>query len=778
MSSYRIPFVSLEGNSYEIRIYPSAEGYDGDGAVTLRGGADPMVTDEESDSDILSPVRGSTGYITIVTDDINLQGELMPTAADETRVTLVRHPREDEIDRSDKTAWEGYLCPQTFSQEWTSGPWELELPVQSRLSMAMDDYLSSGNSGIVSVGEFLARLCGDVYKHVLVPDNELARNGSFKWGEETLESPTALQCCFSERIFKEAIKLQDREDATDTEAGLWKPGTNSEVAASISSCLRWVFREQGDTLICDDPGYTGAQYLMYRAEELTKTAPVPSGYARQFNLEIEELGAGWPDTAIGGKDGKMDVLLPFGRVTLEGSDDVFNSSVIDVYNEDWLKVSGIPMVNGAPPSFNWPDTLPYKFQTDTSATFKSQKVLDSAEIESFQYFARSVTVAGKTYMAGNRVSLAGRPETASMLYANAYPHIVLGSGSSATSHGDYFGGGEICGFHVFYTRSKEYIHYRFTSIFLGTIQSTTRHPALVLRSTLGQFLPYCGRHRKRITMNISGQVHRGKTYRDIDCMKGFDTDGIFGLAVSVKMGDYYLYKDTWGDHSCSLTRVEAPFEILWTKDSDNAFSENVYLGMTEDMPMALDAPVTVTLYAPDISLRPTGRDLANDCKYLKIDNFRVAIKEEEQDSEYDFSEPFTEEPRTDIRFEETVGSNKLEEYELKTKFGGVDGPAALLCNNKRGTMRYFQTRMVGTFDGTNDGARYLCRRTWEWAKRQGRASRQVLTVPLRTFPWSLPEPVRIGSTHDGTPRTFFPAAKSINWRDDKTTLTLIEIKFD
>ena len=52
-------FVSLEGSRYELRMWPTAEGYDAEGAQELTGGAEPFVTEEEDGEDILQAVRST-----------------------------------------------------------------------------------------------------------------------------------------------------------------------------------------------------------------------------------------------------------------------------------------------------------------------------------------------------------------------------------------------------------------------------------------------------------------------------------------------------------------------------------------------------------------------------------------------------------------------------------------------------------------------------------------------------------------------------------------------
>ena len=63
---WKIPFMSLRtGTVYTVNIFDDA--YSGAG-VTLKGAAEPFVTEENDDDDIFMPVRTQSGYLRIVDD--------------------------------------------------------------------------------------------------------------------------------------------------------------------------------------------------------------------------------------------------------------------------------------------------------------------------------------------------------------------------------------------------------------------------------------------------------------------------------------------------------------------------------------------------------------------------------------------------------------------------------------------------------------------------------------------------------------------------------------
>ena len=291
-------------------------------------------------------------------------------------------------------------------------------------------------------------------------------------------------------------------------------------------------------------------------------------------------------------------------------------------------------------------------------------------------------------------------------------------------------------------------------------------------------LPYSTRQIGAITLKISGQVSRGKTYKDIDMAGSFDGDDeMYGMEMSVKMGGYYIYKDTWGTHKCRLTTTESPFDVLWTKDNNGGFTESLKIGMESGRPMTLDDVIEITLYTPSNAVRDPSKKLSNNCKYLRIANFQVSVEEYELPESYDTRETLIAESDTGIELSELVGRNKTEEVSLSTSFGGPDNPGALIAaiDVTIGGVRMsnMQARQVGMQEGGMDGARYLCKRTLEWLAHQGASTRYALRVPLRAErPWSVPLPMTVSEGD----KTYYPAAREWHWRDDKVMLTMVEVR--
>ena len=70
---YVIPFTSLAGTNYELRIGTGTR-------QTLKGAAQPFVTEEDDNDDMFFPIRLQTGYVRI-NDTAGIWKNLMPATA-------------------------------------------------------------------------------------------------------------------------------------------------------------------------------------------------------------------------------------------------------------------------------------------------------------------------------------------------------------------------------------------------------------------------------------------------------------------------------------------------------------------------------------------------------------------------------------------------------------------------------------------------------------------------------------------------------------------------
>ena len=107
-------------------------------AVPLKGGAQPFTTQESDDDDPFCPIRTQTGYLRIVDDGRDANGnaleadwwkDLIPATGTSRPVTLTHQEGGQTI-----VDWQGFMQAQTFSGALYGNPQEREFPIQCVLS--------------------------------------------------------------------------------------------------------------------------------------------------------------------------------------------------------------------------------------------------------------------------------------------------------------------------------------------------------------------------------------------------------------------------------------------------------------------------------------------------------------------------------------------------------------------------------------------------------------------------------------------------------------------
>ena len=130
--NYTITFVSLRAaTTYTLHI----GGGSGD-SVPLKGGAQPFVTQEEETDDQYTPVRTHIGYLRILDNGLDANGnawdwkDLVPDSDTARPVTLTHVSGNDTV-----IDWIGFMQAQDFGSVLYGNPQEREFPVQCVLSV-------------------------------------------------------------------------------------------------------------------------------------------------------------------------------------------------------------------------------------------------------------------------------------------------------------------------------------------------------------------------------------------------------------------------------------------------------------------------------------------------------------------------------------------------------------------------------------------------------------------------------------------------------------------
>lgn len=234
MSSWKIPFVALNNTRYEIRIW-DGDSYDATNAVELVGAEEPIVTEEDSNDDIFTPIRTQSGYIRIIAENSRILTDIMPNNATDKKVLL-----RDVTNAINE--WCGYLQVQNYTQELGPTPYELELPIISQLavldSIDFEPEIGQGtsfvNRGLWEIAKYLYHGFAHFYSigNIYLPDNV----GHYS---STQGKCTDLSACLARENFFELNIIDNRivsEDKYETKK--W-----ADVLTNICQFFGWSLHE-------------------------------------------------------------------------------------------------------------------------------------------------------------------------------------------------------------------------------------------------------------------------------------------------------------------------------------------------------------------------------------------------------------------------------------------------------------------------------------------------------------------------------------------------------
>lgn len=146
---YQCCFKAKDGQDYAVYIFK--KGYDNNQLVyQLTAAANPFVTQEADSDDPFTPVRGQTGYLRILyltpsnapsgTTIEDIIEDLVPNNNTDIFVRLIKGAYRGSStgswfvpDRTEPICWQGFVKAQVFSQRWSGGVKEVEIPVASIL---------------------------------------------------------------------------------------------------------------------------------------------------------------------------------------------------------------------------------------------------------------------------------------------------------------------------------------------------------------------------------------------------------------------------------------------------------------------------------------------------------------------------------------------------------------------------------------------------------------------------------------------------------------------
>ena len=144
---WQINFSSVAEKDYRINILD--DGWTGS-VTQLTGSDDPFVIEEDDDPDTFTPIRTKTGYINIVTDNINLVRNIIPMNGATRKVLAYEW---DDNGGIWETIFTGWVQPQLIDIDIWQGKTEIGIPVECCLSGLK--YRMSKRTGFIFLNEFI-----------------------------------------------------------------------------------------------------------------------------------------------------------------------------------------------------------------------------------------------------------------------------------------------------------------------------------------------------------------------------------------------------------------------------------------------------------------------------------------------------------------------------------------------------------------------------------------------------------------------------------------------
>lgn len=130
-------------------------------AIKLKGGAQPFTTEEDSDEDPFKPVRTQTGYFRIVDDNYDAEGNNMGDGWWKDLIPATDTERPVTLYNGSTVIWQGFMQAQNFGGTLYGNPQEREFPVQCILSVLGTYKASTSESGMKNFAWLLKWLLVD-----------------------------------------------------------------------------------------------------------------------------------------------------------------------------------------------------------------------------------------------------------------------------------------------------------------------------------------------------------------------------------------------------------------------------------------------------------------------------------------------------------------------------------------------------------------------------------------------------------------------------------------
>ena len=177
---WQVKFQSLRAKElFTVNIYDAD--YTGSNPVQLKGGESPFVTQEDDDDDMFKPVRTQSGYLRIVDDGCDADGNSLGANWWRTFIPATDVSRPVTLTDSDgNVRWMGFMQAQNFGSKLYLNKQEREFPVQCPLSVLSKAEMLSANVNIKNFAYLLQDIITSIPEEAR-PTSYVFQGGSYAY---------------------------------------------------------------------------------------------------------------------------------------------------------------------------------------------------------------------------------------------------------------------------------------------------------------------------------------------------------------------------------------------------------------------------------------------------------------------------------------------------------------------------------------------------------------------------------------------------------------------
>lgn len=222
MANWTIDFMSRTGK----KIHVSIAGATGNNDISLTPAEVPFTTEEEGREDLFIPVKTQSGYINVITDDLDLARNIIPIEGGVRKVTVLQ--KQQWTDASGTLLWQGYVQPKMLSMRLWQGKLKLAIPVECPLS-ALKYRTFAATANTMTIARIIYNMTGDftnnVFQSTYIGNPGDAGGGASYYKQYSWLAKQVYMSLFSEKEYSQL-----------------------EVMEKICTFFGWTLRSQAETL--------------------------------------------------------------------------------------------------------------------------------------------------------------------------------------------------------------------------------------------------------------------------------------------------------------------------------------------------------------------------------------------------------------------------------------------------------------------------------------------------------------------------------------------------